>query len=420
MATDAPPTEDRPLAELGLFDPALLAKPWGFYRKLRAEAPVHRDPGTGIFLVSTYALVLEALRQPDVFSNRFAAAMAASGGMRPEVLEVAREGWPPVDTMLTADPPEQKRFRSLVNKAFSRRRVDKLVPRIAGLCDELIDGFAADGRVELRSRFAVPLPLTLIAEQLGVPREDLPRFKRWSDGFVAQLSQMASPEEQVEAARLIVEFQHYFAKVVESRREAPQDDIISDLVHAEVAGERSLDMAETLSILQQLLVAGNETTASALCEGMWLLVQHPEQAEKVRASPELVPNLVEEVLRLATPTANMWRVVKQETELGGVTLPQGSFVLLRYASANRDETVFPDPDRFDVERENAVDHIAFGKGIHHCLGAELARRELQVALPRLLARLPHLRLAPGAPEPVYSPNILLHGLESLELRFDAP
>lgn len=417
MTAQAPPRDERPLAAYSLFDPAVLESPGAFDRALRREAPVHRDPATGIFLVASYELVLEALRRPEVFSNRFAAAMAGQVAQRPEVLEVARQGWPPVDTMLTADPPEQPRFRSLVNRAFSRRRVLGLVPRMEALCDELIAAFAGRGRVELRAGFSVPLPLTLIAEQLGVPRDDLPRFKQWSDGFVAQLSQMAGPDEQVEAARRIVAFQHYFAKVVESRRDDPRDDIVSDLVHARVEGERPLDMAETLSILQQLLVAGNETTASALTEGMWLLVRHPDQREKVSGDPSLVPNLVEEVLRLSTPTANMWRVVKEDTELGGVAIPAGAFVLLRYASANRDETVFPEPDRFDVERSNAADHLAFGRGIHHCLGAELARHEMRVAFPKLLERLPNPRLAPGA-EPRFTPNILLHGLAHLPLEFD--
>jgi cytochrome P450 len=398
------------------FDPTVLETPWEYNASLRREAPVYRDPSTGVFLVSSYAHVVEVLRQPEIYSNRFAAAMMARQ-LRDEVRAIAERGWPPVDTMLTADPPEQRRFRALVNKAFTARRVDRLEPRIAALCDELIDGFAAEGRVELRGRFAVPLPLTLIAEQLGVPRRDLATFKKWSDGFVAQLGLMASPEEELEAARRIVEFQHYFARSLDARARAPQDDILSDLVHARVEGERPLDTAESLSILQQLLVAGNETTASAICEGVWLLVTHPAELEKVRRDPARLPNLVEEVLRLATPTANMWRIVTRDVELGGVKVPRGSFLMVRFASANRDERVFPDPDRFDVDRPNAGDHLAFGQGIHHCLGAQLARRELLLAFRSLLARLPGLRLAAGQPLR-HPPNVLLRGLESLHLEFD--
>lgn len=409
---------ERPLDDYDMLDPALLEAPWGYYRALRREAPVHRDPRTGLVQVSTHELVLRALRQPDVFSNRFGAALAGRANAPDGVREVAKRGWPPVDTMLTADPPAHTRFRGLVNKAFTPRRVTKLEPRIREVATALIDAFAPRGRVELLSEFSVPLPLTIIADQLGVPREDLPRFKRWSDGFVAQLSQLASPEARVEAAELIVEFQHYFARTLEARRAEPRDDILSDLVHARLEGERPLDTAESLSILQQLLVAGNETTASAIAEGIWLLVRHPDQLALVREAPEeRIPGLVEEVLRLATPTQNMFRVVTRDTELGGVALPKGQVVLLRFAAANRDGGVFPDPDRFDVTRPNAGDHLAFGHGIHFCVGAALARREMRVAFELLLGRLHAIRLAPGRPV-AHKPNALLRGLRELHLEFE--
>ena len=412
----AAPSSDRSLAEYGLFDPSVLVSPWDYYRRLRREAPVHRDEQTGIFLVSTYELVLEALRQPEVFSNRFAAAMGGRGSVPEEVLEVAKEGYPLVDTMLTADPPEHKRFRGLVNKAFTPRRVARLEPRMEKIATELIDVFADRGRVELIDEYSVPLPLTVIAEQLGVPNEDLRRFRRWTEGFIDQLGLMGDLETQKEAARRIVEFQHYFAAKLEERRQEPCDDMISDIVNATVEGERPLDVAECLSILQQLLVAGHETTSSAIAEGMCLLATHPAEREKVRGRPELIGNLIEEVLRLATPTANMWRVVKSDTELGGVSLPAGAIALLRFASANRDEAKFPDPDRFDVERENAAEHVAFGHGIHFCIGAMLARKEMEVSFRLLLERLGDFRLAEGEPLE-HKPNILLHGLKALHLEW---
>jgi cytochrome P450 len=333
------------------------------------------------------------------------------------VLEVAKQGYPPVDTMLTADPPEQKRFRKLVNKAFSAKRVDSLEARVEGIANELVDRFEAKGRAELLSEFAQPLPLTVIAEQLGAPREDLARFRRWTDGFLAQLSGVASLAGQVEAARLIVEFQHYFAAKLEERRKEPHDDIISDIVHAQVEGERPLDLPEMLSILQQLLVAGNETTASAIVEGLWLLIRHPEQLQRVRREPALLPNLVEEVLRLATPTANMWRISTQESEVAGVRIPAGALCMVRFAAANRDPAKFPEPDRFDVGRANAGEHLAFGLGIHHCLGAALARKELVVAFGTLLGRLDGFALDAGAPVPRHRPSILLWGFDSLPITF---
>jgi len=409
------------LAETHPFDPALLASPFEYYRALRAEAPVFRDPFTGIHHVASYDLVLDALRDFETYSNRFAPSMGggtlAQLAEDPELAELQKSSYPGVDTMLTADPPEHRRFRGLVNKAFTPRRVDGLAPGIARLADELIDRFAADGHFEVLSQLSVPLPLTVIADQLGVPRADLPKFKRWTDGFTAQLSGLAFGEDAKEAARRIFEFQQYFAARVEEAKRGPREDVISDLVRARLEGERPLDMAETLSILQQLLVAGNETTAAAIAEGLLLLVRHPDQLHLVREDPSLVPNLVEEVLRLATPTASMWRKVTRDTVLGGVAIPAGSMLLLRFASANRDEAHFRDPDRFDVLRPNAAEHLAFGHGIHFCIGAALARKEMQIAFRALLGRLEGFRLSRGYPEPRHKPSVLLRGLAELHLDF---
>jgi cytochrome P450 len=409
----APPT----LASLHPFAPGVLADPWDYYRRVREHAPVWREPNTGIFLVSSYAAVSAVLRDWERFSNRFGKALGGLGEPPPEVLEVAQQGYPAVDTMLTADPPEQRRFRKLVNRAFSAKRVETLEGRIEEIANELVDRCEGRRRAELLAEFAQPLPLTVIAEQLGAPREDLALFRKWTDGFVAQLSGVADLAGQVAAARLIVEFQHYFAARLEERRKEPHDDIISDIVHAEVEGERPLDLKEMLSILQQLLVAGNETTASAIVEGMWLLIQHPEELARVQRDATLVPGLVEEVLRLATPTANMWRVCKEDAEVEGTAIPAGSLCMLRFAAANRDPVQFPDPDHFDVARANAAEHLAFGLGIHHCLGAALARKELQVAFRTLLARLDGFALDPSAPAPRHRPSVLLWGFDSLPITY---
>jgi cytochrome P450 len=412
--------QKRALSSFNPFDPAVQAQPFEYNDRLVAEAPVYREANTGLILVSSYARVNQVLCDHETFSNRFMLMMGsgAKAKVPDAVAEVMKGGYPPVDTMLTADPPEQRRFRSLVNKGFSMRRVGALAPRIEALTHELIDGFAKEGRVELRSKFAVPLPLTVIAEQLGVPRADLDKFKKWSDGFVAQLGGMATTEEQVEAWKLIVEFQKYFEKVLKDRAENPQADILSAVVNARVEGEAPLDIAECLSILQQLLVAGNETTASSICHGMRLLVEDPEQRALLREEPERIPNAVEEILRLSTPTANMWRVCIQDTELGGVEIPKGSAMLVRYSAANRDPAIFPDPHRFDVTRANAGEQLAFGAGVHFCLGAQLARMEMAKAFEALLERLPNPRIAQGSPPPEYPPNILLRGMTALPLEFD--
>lgn len=409
------------LADVHPFDPAILESPWSYYRQLRAEAPVYQDPHTGIFHIASYELVLEALKNHGVYSNRFAPAMGGSlagDSPDPELQELAERAYPAVDTMLTADPPEHKRFRGLVNKAFTPRRVGRIAAEIETLADELIDAFELDGECEVVSQFAVQLPLTVIADQLGVPRSDLAQFKRWTDGFTAQLSGLASGEDAVEAVKRILEYQQYFAARLEECRAAPRDDIISDLVRARIDGERPLDTAESLSIIQQLLVAGNETTAASIAEGLLLLIQNPDQLAIVREDPEVIPNLVEEVLRLTSPTANMWRKAKKASVLGGVEIPEDSMILLRYASANRDEKRFEDPDRFDVRRHNAGDHLAFGHGVHFCLGAMLARKEMDLAFRKLLGRLDGLRLAPGHEAPRHKPSVLLRGLAELHIAFD--
>ena len=406
------------LASFNAFDPVVQNDPWHYYSLLHQAEPVYKDPTTGLMMISGYEHVCEVLKNWEVFSNKFIQAMAGQAVTEQE-LETARDGgWMPVDTMLTADPPEQRRFRSLVDKAFRPARVRSLEPRMEALSNQFIDSFIADGRTELRESFANLLPMTIIAEQLGVPGDMLSTFKNWSDGFVAQLGGMASADEQVEARKLILEFQKYFATVVEARKADPRDDIISDIANASFEGERSLDMGESLSILQQLLVAGNETTTNSILEGMRLFIENPDQLAKVQADPSLIPNAVEEILRMSSPTANMWRVVTQDTEVGGCPIAKGSMIMLRFGAANRDPRMFPDPARFDIERANANEHIAFGLGIHFCLGANLARRELNKAFEALTARIRNPRLDPTAGPLNHPPNILLYGLESLPIVFD--
>lgn len=408
------------VSEFQFFDPQVTECPYAFYAALRREAPVFQVPGAGFYLVTRYDDIVTVLKNPVVFSNKFAQAMQArTGGPRKELLDVWAEGYPPVDTLLTNDPPSHTRFRALVTKAFSARRVASMEPQVRKIANDLVDGFAADGHVELVHRFAVPLPLTVIADQLGVPRDDMPRFKKWSDDSVAPLGQMITPEREIECTRSIVEFQHYFAAKLEERRRAPKDDLLTDLVHAKVEGERGLDTAEALSILQQLLVAGNETTTNLIAATMLLLLQHPAEMARVRHDPSLIPNLVEEALRLEAPVQGMWRVATQDAEIGGVKLPAGAFLMLRYASGNRDDAQFPEAERFDCGRENARNHLGFGLGIHFCVGAALARKEGVVAFETLLGRLGNVRLAPDKTELRHVPSILLRGLSALHLEFDA-
>jgi cytochrome P450 len=397
--------------------PEALGCPIAYNARLRAEAPVYRCPHTGIVFVSDYDTITRVARDFETFSNRFGQAMRKDSDIDPRLREANKDAYPAVDTMLTQDPPLHRRYRGMVNQAFTNRRVAALESHIEDVCHQLIDRFSANGTCEFVESFSKRLPMTVIAEQLGVPLEDYDLFKTWSDAFVAQLSRMATPEEEIAAARLIVEFQKYFAERIEERRRNPREDIISDIVHARFEQERPLEMAEMLSILQQLLVAGNETTTHAISEGVLLLIRHPDQFQKLKADPELIPDMVEEVLRLSTPTANMWRVATRDTEIGNVQVPAGTMIQIRFASANRDELKFSDPDSFEITRASDTPHIAFGHGVHMCIGATLARKELEVAFRVVVQRFGQIELTCPEEELRYPPNVLLRGLESLPIRF---
>jgi cytochrome P450 len=374
-------------------------------------------PNTSIFMVSTYDLITEACANPDALSNNFGSLLEGHARDDAEIKSVIARGWPQVDTLLTADPPAHTRFRKLVNLAFSPARVNKIEARIEAIVDGLIDGFIDQGRCEFVAAFATPLPLTVIADQLGVPLADIAQLKQWSDAVADRLGGMLTRDQQLECAHKIVALQHYMKERLDERRAHPKDDLLSDLVHAKLADERSLDTAELLNIVQQLLVAGNETTTNALTAGVFHLTQNPVEYAKVETNPSMMKGMVEETLRLESPTNSMWRIVQRDMTLGGVMLPQGSMVLLRYGSANRDAAKFEDPDRFDVERNNAHTHLAFGRGIHSCVGAMLSRKEMAVAFRRLTARVKHLHLAADN-DLKHHPNLLLRGLRKLNVEFE--
>ncbi|WP_293903081.1 cytochrome P450 [Phenylobacterium sp.] len=412
----------RPLAEFNIFDPDLLQDPHAYYRRLRQEAPVFRDPKTGIVSVATYDLIMEVNRQPLVFSNNFGGQMRGSvGAQDPEEMAIMSEGIAVANTMLTADPPVHTRFRKLAMKAFTHKRVEAMGAYVATVAHELIDGFIADGRCEFKSAFANHLPMIVIADSLGAPRADMDRFHRWSDAFVVQLGGVSDRETRLEASRRINEFQRYFIEIIEQKRANPTEDVISDLVHATLAEEgdpRTMDYSELLSIIQQLLVAGNETTAHTLTTGLYYLVSDPQLLARVLADRSLVPDFVEETLRLLSPTNNMWRIATRDAEIGGYPIKGGEMILVRYGSGNRDETRFPDPESFDPSRPDARGHLAFGAGIHTCIGAQLARKEMVTAFGIVLDRLKSPRIQAGRNVFRYSPNILLRGVLELHVEFD--
>lgn len=423
--TGTPPKLDLalcPLADVGLFDPYVLQDPHVYYERLRREAPVFRDPKTGIVSVATYDLITEVNRQPLVFSNNFGAKMRGLGGqVDAEEAQVISEGIQVANTMLTADPPVHTRFRKLAMKAFTHKRVEEMGAYVAKVANELIDGFIADGRCEFKAAFANQLPMIVIADSLGAPRSDMDLFHRWSDAFVVQLGGVSDREACLEASRRINEFQRYFIEIIEAKRAHPTEDVISDLVHATLAEEgdpRTMDYAELLSIIQQLLVAGNETTAHTLTTGLYYLLADSALLARVLADNDLIPGFVEETLRLLSPTNNMWRVATRDAEIGGFLVRAGEMILVRYGSGNRDDKRFANPAALDPDRPDARDHLAFGAGIHTCIGAQLARKEMVTAFGVILDRLKSPRFAAGQDTIRYSPNILLRGVLALNIEFD--
>jgi cytochrome P450 len=372
-----------------------------------------------MFVVFSYDLCNEALGKVDVFSNNFSETLAGALSEDPEVKAILDTGWPQVNTLLTADPPVHTRFRKLVNLAFSAKRVAAIEADIRAVVIRLIDRVGERGACDFIHDFAIPLPVAMIAGQIGIEEADWPRVKRWSDAFVDRLGHMIPRERELECAREVVEFQHFIKARADERRVTPRDDLLSDLVHAQVEGERPLDDAELSSVMQQLMVAGNETTTSALAGGLLQLIRNPDQMARAVAAADAnddraIINLVEEVLRTESPTSGMWRVVRQDTVLGGVAIPAGAMAQLRYAAANRDPAKYPDPDRFDMARENARTHLAFGKGIHMCVGNMLSRKEMALAFGELLRRLTGFALADGF-VPVWPANALLRGLTTLPI-----
>jgi cytochrome P450 len=409
------------LGNINFFDPALLAHPFDLYRQLLGEAPVLALPGTDVHLVSSYSLVAEACGRPADFSNDIRVLLAGGHAEHPEVKAILDEGWPQQNVLLMSDPPAHSRYRKLVSLAFSLKRVDRIeteIRRVAsGLIDKLAKSDNGDFVADFVADFAIPLPVTIIAGQLGLPEADLQRVKRWTNAFTDRLGGMISLEREIECAREVVSFQQAMKAQIDLRRASPQNDLLNDIVHADVEGEEPLSLPELLSILQQLLVAGNETTTNSLSEGLLMLISQPEAMARLRADPALIPNAVEEILRLASPVQGNWRIVTRDCTLGGVDLKAGSKLMLRMAAADRDPARYEHPGTLDPERRNARTHLAFGRGIHQCIGNLLARRELAVALELLLEGLDDITLDCNPSELVYAPNVMLRGLDRLPIRF---
>jgi pimeloyl-[acyl-carrier protein] synthase len=388
-------------------DPEFLADPYPTYRRLRTEDPVHHSP-LDFWVLTRYEDVVAVLRDPRFIKEPLAAFVAARFGVAvPPGVGVS---------MLDRDPPDHTRLRSLVSKAFTPRVVEGLRPRIQEIVDRLIARAEAAGSMELIEEFAYPLPVNVICEMLGVPVEDHERFKGWSLDIARGLdSSLLPPESEVPrrsgAARHAMG--DYFRGLVAERRASPRGDLLSALITAEEAGDK-LSEDELLATCILLLIAGHETTVNLIGNGTLALLRHPGELRRLRETPGLIASAVEELLRYDGPVQRTARIPSTDVMIGGRAIGKGEMVMPFIGAADRDPAQFPDPDRLDLARADNR-HIAFGWGIHFCLGAPLARVEGQIAIDTLVRRLPKLELVTDEPE--YRQSLTLRGLKTLPVRF---
>lgn len=395
-----------------LFKEEMLADPYPTYQHLRSTDPVHWDPADSRWVLTRYDDMVAVLRNPAASSDRSSALAAlAPASVRP-LLEFR------ASSMLSTDGAKHTRLRTLVSKAFTARAVDAMTEKVQRLVDGFLDVVQSRGRMDLIADLAYPLPVTVIAEMLGVPPEDREQFKRWSDELSLVAGGAGSPsnmslEDYHKIAQAFQELTAYFGRIVAQRRTQPRDDLLSAMAQAEEAGDR-LSEKELYANASLLLVAGNETTTNLIGNGTLALLRHPEQFARLKADPSLLPTAIEEFLRYDSPVQFTARLLKEDTTIGGKTLRAGQMVQLILGAANRDPQHFKDPDNLDIGRADNK-HLAFGLGTHFCLGAQLARLEARVAFQTMLRRMPNLRL--DGPEPRFRPHFNLRGLTALPVSF---
>ena len=387
--------------------PEFVADPYPTYHRLRAEDPVHHS-ALGFWVLTRYADVIAMLRDPRLVKEPIAAFVAARFGMAvPPGLGLS---------MLDRDPPDHTRLRGLVSKAFTPKALEALRPHIRQIVDGLLAKVEGKGEMDLIEEFAYPLPVRVICEMLGVPVADHERFKGWGLDIARGLDAIMLPPDS-EVARRSMAGRHalagYFRELIAERRAAPREDMLSALIAAEEAGDK-LNEDELLATCLLLLVAGHETTVNLIGNGSLALLRHPAEFRKLRENPGLIGSAVEELLRYDGPVQRTARIPSEDITIGGRTIPKGDMVMPFLGAADRDPAQFPDPDSLDITRGDNR-HIAFGMGIHFCLGAPLARMEGQIAINTLLRRLPKLALA--GPRPEHRQSLTLRGLVSLPVAF---
>ena len=399
------------------YSDAFYQDPYPAYAMMRADAPVYAVPDVpGLYFVTTWDLVREALMDPVRFGNSMPAARRSDPPPEAaeEVTRLRAQGFPYVPALGTNDPPRHTRYRKLVNRAFTVRALAWMEPLVDDAANQLVADLPDGEVVDAMTALTIPLPVWAIMRILGLGEERREDIRRWSESATAALGGLLTAERWLQTERDMLEFQQVISAELDARRANPTDDLLSTLVQAE-EGEQPLTNAELVWLVRELLVAGNETTTRALADMIVRFGDEPATWDVLRDDEEVRRRYVEEGIRLSSPAMGLWRRVTVDTELGGVPIPEGSSLFLAYGSANRDDAVFDDPDTFDPLRANVREHLAFGHGIHVCVGAGLARIEAASALRALGEQVTALEVVD--PEALrFGPSYALRGLVELPVR----
>jgi cytochrome P450 len=370
----------------------------------------------GFYVVSRFKDIDYMYSHPELFSSRMEFIFfRRDSPLWPEMERRYKErGFLPLLTLVVEDPPAHDVQRALVDRVFTVPNVKSIEPQITAIVDELIETIAAKGRGDLMPELAVHVPLSVIADQMGVKKEDRQRLKLYGDVTTERLNPHISPERELEIVDLIIEFQQFVHSQALEYEKNPSGVLLSKLVHAEVEGQR-LDPRALVNIMHQILVAGHETTTSAIGSAILTLLERPDLRSQLAADFKLIPNFVEEVLRLHPPVLSGFRIAVQDTQLQGVKIPKGSMVVASHVCANYDPAQWENPNTVDPARKKLRQHMTFGRGIHYCIGNVLARTEIRIVIERLLTKLPGLRLDPNAAVPRWARMFHAHRLESLNV-----
>lgn len=379
------------LDEIDFFSTEVLASPYEYLRKARAESPVvpiRATPNQRVqFLVTTYPLVQEVLINPQRFSSDYQGILSAGGKVDPQVEAIRSQGFEEVNSVLTADDADHRRLRGLIATAFVPARLRAMNAGLEKVVAERIDSFVDRGECDFIQDFAAWLPSAALASLMGLEHGRNEEIQEWSAAITRRFGQMGTLEERIADEQAILEAKRFMEELVAERRRNPGADLVSDLILARDEDENRLSELEIYATIFILLVGATETTFSTLIFAMMHLIQHPDMRAQLRDDPSLVPLFIEEVLRFYTPVAGFWRIAREDVTLGGTFIPEGSVMMVRVDSANRDPSQFENPDIFDIHRKNNVRHLSFSGGAHACLGFRLAKQELAIAIPALIRQL---------------------------------